>query len=95
MSKRKAEILDELGRLVRFAIVGVVATLVHLSVAFALAMWLNWPNQAANLAGFASALMPSFLGHHCWTFRSDLRYGIAAPRFFLVAAMGYVASAMM
>jgi putative flippase GtrA len=88
----KADSLSEVARLVRFAIVGVVVTFVHLAIALVLAIGYDWPSQAANLAGFVAAVSLSFLGHHRWTFRSPLAYSIAARRFFIVAALGYAAS---
>ncbi|MCL6284141.1 GtrA family protein [Ruegeria sp. 2012CJ41-6] len=88
-SARKS--LNEFLRALRFAIVGLCATLIHLAVAqglFAMGV-LSLP--MANLAGFALAFPAGFLGHYFLTFsraapirQAFCRYGVIAMIGFLV-----------
>ena len=77
---------SEFARLFRFGLVGILATLVHLSVA-ALALWL-WHELSvfvANLIAFLLAVMVSYVGHQRFTFQRRGHVG----RFFLVALAGF------
>ncbi len=84
---------DLLAQLLRFASVGVVATVVHFAVALSL-LQLGAVAQLANLLGFLIAFAVSFIGHYVWTFRSDAVVTQAVLRFFLLAAGAYCASAV-
>jgi putative flippase GtrA len=53
----------------RFAIVGLGATAVHLTVVWLLVGKLLWPAVASNTLAFMVALGVSFSGHYFWTFR--------------------------
>lgn len=57
------------GQLVRFAIVGVAATLTHVGIALLSTFLFALPPLQANLAGFTAAVGLSFLGHLRVTFR--------------------------
>ncbi len=79
-------LMGEAGMLARFGGVGVLATLVHLSVAGF--MFIIWPTVSpflANLVAFLVAFQVSFWGHRHFTFRRDGR----AHRFFLLALGGF------
>ncbi len=52
----------------RFAVVGLVATLVHVFVYAASIEWLGQTPLAGNALGFAAGVNVSFLGHRRWTF---------------------------
>lgn len=58
-----------LGQISRFAIVGAVATLVHVFVALAVSSHFAFAPLVANLAGFCVAVAVSFWGHLRVTFR--------------------------
>lgn len=56
-------------RLLRFAWVGIAATLVH-ALAYGILHRLGLPPLAANLVAFAAALPVSYLGQRRWVFRA-------------------------
>ena len=58
-----------LGQISRFAVVGAVATLVHVSVALLVTSVFALAPLVANLAGFCVAVAVSFWGHLWVTFR--------------------------
>ncbi|HAA46080.1 MAG: GtrA-like protein [Halomonas sp. 54_146] len=79
-------LVGEAGMLARFGGVGVIATLVHLSVAaVAFIVWPTISPFLANLMAFIVAFQISFWGHRRFTFRKDGR----AYRFFLLALGGF------
>lgn len=84
----------EAGRVVRFGVVGILATACHYGVALGLAIALGAPAQLAHLAGFAAALPVSFLGHYHWSFKSTAAYPRAVGRFVAVALGAFLASAV-
>jgi putative flippase GtrA len=73
---------------IRFAGVGAVAAVVHITLFAALIELLQISALAANLAAFGAALLLSFVGHCRWTF--GLRNGQwpALRRFAVVAVLG-------
>lgn len=81
------QLIGEAGMLARFGGVGVLATLVHLSVAGG--TFLLWPMVSpfvANLAAFLVAFQVSFWGHRRFTFRREGR----VYRFFMLALSGFL-----
>lgn len=72
-------------RPLRFALVGSVATLVHMAVAALLLQRWGWPAHGANLGAFLVAFVVSYLGHRHITFA---RAG-SPWRFLLVALAGF------
>jgi putative flippase GtrA len=80
-----------LGRVVRFCMVGGVATLTYASSAFALSYGLGsslLPAAAASLLAYLIAMPVSYLGHKHVTFESDGAHVLEAPRFLASAALG-------
>lgn len=59
-------------QLLRFGVVGLLATLVHLSVYAILAKFLALEPQLANLAAFVIAVPVSFAGQAAWTFHEQV-----------------------
>ena len=78
----------------RFISVGVVATLVHVSVAMLVESIFNFTPQVANFVGFCSATGLSYLGHTIFTFDGDGRHAVNLPRFIVVAIAGLIASSV-
>ena len=73
-------------RLLKFASVGIVATLVHYFTALAAAHLINIHPEISNIIGFMIAFIVSFFGHWRWTFRDHrTRFCRALPAFALVA----------
>jgi putative flippase GtrA len=59
-------------QLLRFGVVGLLATVVHLSVYAILAKFLALEPQPANLAAFVMAVPVSFAGQAAWTFHEQV-----------------------
>lgn len=81
-------------QIMRFGMVGISATLLHLCIALTLNFVFGVSPQAANLIAFSCALIVSFLLHHSFSFRSTRKRAEALPRFFVAAGSGYLASAV-
>lgn len=86
---------ERLLEIARFGLVGVGATLVHMSVALGLERLADLPLALINLIGFCTAFILSFCGHYYWTFRSNGPRHQAFLRFFIVALIGFGASTVM
>jgi putative flippase GtrA len=72
--------------------VGVAATLTHITVANAVLALVIGLAYAASAVGFVVAFAVSYLGHYHFTFAKDSGYGQSLPRFFLVALTGFLGS---
>lgn len=79
-------------QLVRFSLIGMAATLVHLLVGITL-IHAGWPPLIANVAAFGTAFLVSFAGHFGYTFSSEST-SVAASlvRFIVVALLGFAAN---
>ena len=82
-----------IGQISRFVGVGVLATLIHLTVALVVSVGLDAAPQAANGAGFLAAVAFSYLGHARLTFRVVPNHRSHAPRFVATALTGLGVSA--
>ena len=72
----------------RFAVVGGLATLVHLAVGLGLAEGLGVAPWPANLAAFSTAVFVSYFGNQHWTFGSRNRGLGRLPHFLAIALLG-------
>lgn len=81
---------EELFLASRFTLVGIGATLIHMSVVCCLIVQVNVRPLLANLVAFLTAFTFSFIGQHRWTFRSNRRYGSALPRFLTVSLVAFL-----
>lgn len=72
------------GQFIRFNIVGLASTLLHVAVAFALLDILDFSLMASNVGAFAVAISFSYMGHARWSFetngelKSMLRFCVAS-----------------
>lgn len=88
-------VVEEVYRLARFGAVGVLATLVHFSVALAVGTIFGVSSVfLMNTFGFLAAVAVSFFGHYHFTFASRQSYALAFPKFFRVALAAYAASSI-
>lgn len=72
-------------QLLRFGLVGGLATITHIAVATALlSVFPQVQPVAANLAAFLVAFLVSFVGHSRYTFKQDG----SLPKFFVAALLG-------
>ncbi len=83
-----------IGQLLRFGGVGGAATLVHVLIASLLHAGAGLVPMLANLAGFASAVLLSCIGHARWTFGAGFAGGGQALRFVFVALVGLATSSL-
>ncbi|WP_366520774.1 GtrA family protein [Pseudomonas citronellolis] len=83
-------LLHECLRVLRFAVVGSLATLIHILVAWGLITQTAQPAILANLVAFLSAFGLSFAGNYYWTFRRPGRRRRAMLRFFLIAFSAFL-----
>jgi putative flippase GtrA len=84
--------LRHLTEVLRFAIVGGIATVLHMAVAMATIVWFGLSPFIANACGFITGFMVSFAGQHYWTFRSDHHPVATIRQFGLVALTAFLAS---
>ena len=73
----------------RFGLVGLTATIIHLSVAWVANSWFGASAYLANGIGFLTAFACSYLGHFYWTFARQSRHQRSLIRFLVVAGLGY------
>ncbi len=81
-----------LAQLIRFGLVGGLATLTHVLVAITVRALFQAPPQAANLVGFAAAVVLSYLGHARFTFGVDTQSGAQAWRFVMLSGLSLLLS---
>ena len=79
-------------QVLRFAGIGICATLVHVTVALAVGTALNLSPMSANLAGFTLAFVVSYLGHIKFTFRVATPNTSHLRRFLVLSALSLVLS---
>lgn len=72
---------------VRFAVVGVVNTLVDL-LAYGLLVTVGWPFLLANLASTSAGMTLGFFAHRHFSFRSSASVRRSAPRFVVTTGVG-------
>lgn len=73
----------------RFGLVGLAATLLHLTLAQA-ALWLGTGPLAGNLIGFVAAFVLGLLGHYHFTFPGRGPFGRALRRYGAIAVAGFL-----
>ena len=91
MTSLFARIRAEAPRVLKFGVVGIAATAIHTAVAFATLPFVGSP-FLANLAGFLTAFVFSFLGQALWTFNVTRGRRAAALRFFMVSGGNFLLS---
>jgi len=74
----------------RFGFVGLLATIIHLSVATALISLFGTPAVLANAIAFTVAFLVAFSGHYAWAFRSQANRWHAILRYLTVSLSGFV-----
>lgn len=73
----------------RFVIIGVLAAIVHMSLAWLLIERGEVAPTTSNLIGFSTAFMFSFLGQYFWTFRSKRHWVSAVWRFAAISVTAF------
>ncbi len=72
----------------RFAIIGALATLVHVAMAFITHHGLAQTPLRANVFGFFFGWWVSYLGNYHWTFNSDVAHHVGLSRFMVMSLFG-------
>ena len=76
-------------QLLRFGMVGLFATIVHMMIGFLL-IQSNWQPEMANLLAFTIAFVVSFIGHLGFSFADqEVSASSALSKFALVALIGF------
>lgn len=88
--RSKAKMLAVFGRFLRFAAVGIAGTTVHYGVLIMAVQWLDIPAVVGSSIGFLLGALTNYLLNYRFTFRSKRRHREAVPRFYAVAAAGFV-----
>ena len=79
---------EELGRLIRFGLVGVLNTAVGLGTIYLLQNGLGWDYRIANIIGYCLGITTSFIFNRAWTFKStDTRVARQGVIFLLVVGV--------
>jgi putative flippase GtrA len=81
---------DEFLTISRFAVVGVIATVIHVGIVWILITQISIEPLPANLVAFLTAFTVSFSGQYIWTFRSSRNWKSAIIRFFTIAFIGFL-----
>ena len=81
-----------MGQIARFGVVGIIATAIHVIVAY-LVQQSGVAEQLANFTGFLGAAVFSFFGNLLFTFRAKGSIRDYIKRFAVVSGSNYVASA--
>jgi len=74
---------------VKYAAVGVLGTVTHLSLLYVLVEWFGVPPLPATSAAFVWVVLQSFLLSHVWVFQSDNSVSTSLPRFIVVSLTGF------
>jgi len=80
-------------KLLRFAIVGGIATLLQYVTLFLSVEYWHWHAVAGSCAGYLLSAIANYLLNYYFTFRSGNRHRVAAMRFIIVAAIGLLLNA--
>jgi putative flippase GtrA len=84
----------ELLTILRFGIVGVMATAVHILVVWILLNHTHLPVLISNSFAFLTAFGVSFSGHYFWTFQNPGDPGRAIRRFLLISTGGFTTNTL-
>ncbi len=82
-------LLSEIFTALKFSIVGVVATILHLLIALSLVTYYSVHPILANFFAFLCAFMVSFFGHFHWTFSVAIDQRVALIKFFAVTMTAF------
>lgn len=81
--------LAEMLTIVRFGVVGIIATLVHMGGAGLLVGYQLAGVFSANLIAYLIAFWIAFSGHFFWTFQGRTDYRTAIQRYFVISASAF------
>jgi putative flippase GtrA len=76
-------------QLIRFGLIGIVATIVHVLVALSFHHGYGLSPLWSNALAFITAWAFSYVGHWRWTFGANTEHAYSIPRFLVVAIGGF------
>jgi putative flippase GtrA len=79
----------DVARLLRFLLVGGMATLSYALLVTLANLWLPLPAGVNSLIAYGLSMPVSYVGHRLFTFHSSHAHGHTAPRFILTSIAGY------
>ena len=85
---------SSIARMLRFALVGVAATLLYAVIAFALAYVSMLPAAVTSLIAYCTAGVLSYFGHRLFTFKAGGGHARPAARFVGINLLGYAVAAV-
>ena len=83
---------DRFGEILRFGVVGLIATATHFLVLWLSIEMAGAPKALANGLAFLVALSVTYLGQSRWVFRAARRNATRALRFIVTAVGGFIAN---
>lgn len=89
-NKTRSRVLAELFLAIRFGLVGILATTIHITVVWTLLSTTLLQVLVANTIAFASAFGVSFAGNYLWTFGSPCSPRRAMLRFLTISASAFL-----
>jgi putative flippase GtrA len=92
LEKRRFKVIAELITTTKFAVIGLVATAVHVSVVWGLITYGDAPPFLGNTIAFLTAFCFSFSGHYWWTFQNPGNRSRAFWRFLAVSVIGFLSN---
>ena len=83
-----------MGDLIAFALVGVSGMVAYVALSTGLmALEPPWPRWVSGTLCYLALIVPVYLTHRRFSFRSDVRHRVALPRYAAVQAMAVVLTA--
>ena len=76
----------------RFGVIGLLATAIHITMAYFAESYGTLSPQLANLTGFMAAFLISYIGHLRYTFQPQGRSGGYFRRFLILSVLSFMAS---
>ena len=80
-------------RLKRLILIGLCATAIQYVILIFLVTVMGIPVVAASSVGFAISAASNYLANYHFTFRSNAKHAVAAPKFVVVALLGLLVNA--
>jgi putative flippase GtrA len=95
MGARRGWLCRELVIAIRFGMVGITATGVHILIVWLLLSQTSLPTLVANMFAFLTAFGISFTGNYLWTFRSPGCPGKAMRRFLVISGSAFAVNTLL
>lgn len=86
MAKKLNISRQEILKIVRFALVGVIATAIYIGISFML-LNCDWNPRLVNLIAFISSTLASYFGHYFFTYRAQDSHWRLGAKFILATAI--------